>query len=110
MTEVDLISVCSHSPLEEGDGLGVEAELVLGVLPLVAEHQHDPGVELGQGPGHVALPRLVEYRADEPEIEGVAGQGEDVPDQDHFKEMMRTRMTPPVRPGPVLQRPAGADL
>ena len=85
LTEVDMITVCSHSPLEEGDGLGVEAELVLGVLPLVAEHEHDPGVELGQGPGHVALARLVEYRADEPEIEGVAGQGEDVPDQDHLK-------------------------
>ena len=47
LTEVDLISAWPHSPLEEDDGLGVEAELVLGVLPLVAEHEHDPGVELG---------------------------------------------------------------
>ena len=79
LTEVDVISAWPHSPLEEGDGLGVEAELVLGVLPLVAEHEHDPGVELGEGGGHIALPRLVEDGADEPEVERVAGQGEDVP-------------------------------
>ena len=49
------------------------------MVPLVAEDEHDPGVELGEGGGHVALPRLVEDGADEPEIEGIAGQGEDVP-------------------------------
>ena len=64
LTEVDLISAWPHSPLEEDDSLGVEAELVLGVLPLVAEHQHDPGVQLGQCPGHVTLARLVENCAD----------------------------------------------
>ena len=79
LTEVDLISAWPHSPLEEGDGLGVEAELVLGVLPLVAEDEHDPGVQLGEGGGHVALACLVENGADQPEIERVAGQGEDVP-------------------------------
>ena len=47
-------------------------------MPLVTEDQHNPGVELGEGGGDVALPRLVEDGADEPEIEGVAGQGEDV--------------------------------
>ena len=49
------------------------------MLPLVAEHDDDPGVELGEGGGHVALPRLVEDGADEPEVEGVGGEGEDVP-------------------------------
>ena len=48
-------------------------------MPLVTEDQHDPGVELGEGGGDVALTRLVEDGADEPEIERVAGQGEDVP-------------------------------
>ena len=47
------------SPSEEADGLGVQVEsLGLGVAPLVAEHQHHPGVELRQCPGHVALTRL----------------------------------------------------
>ena len=48
------------------------------MVPLIAEDEHDPGVELGEGGGHVALPRLVEDGADEPEVERVAGQGEDV--------------------------------
>ena len=48
------------------------------MVPLVTEDQHDPGVELGEGGGHVALPRLVEDGADEPEIERVAGQGENI--------------------------------
>ena len=56
----------------------VEVEASLGVVPLVTEDQHDPGVELGQGGRHVALPRLVEDGADEPEIERVAGQGENI--------------------------------
>ena len=56
----------------------VEVESGLVVVPLVAEDEHDPGVELGEGGGDVALPRLVEDGADEPEIERVAGQGEDV--------------------------------
>ena len=56
----------------------VEIEFLLRVLPLVAEDEHDPGVELGEGGGHVALPRLVEDGADEPEIERVAGQGENI--------------------------------
>ena len=56
----------------------VEAEASLAVVPLVAEDEHHPGVELGEGGGHVALPHLVEDGADEPEVEGVAGQGEDV--------------------------------
>ena len=72
----------------------VEVESGLVVVPLVAEDEHDPGVELGEGGGDVALPRLVEDGADEPEIEGVAGQGEDVS----------------VRLGSVLQSPAGAEL
>ena len=72
----------------------VEIEFLLRVLPLVAEDEHDPGVELGEGGGHVALPRLVEDGADEPEIEGVARQGEDVS----------------VSPGSVLQSSAGAQL
>ena len=72
----------------------VKVEAGLGVVPLVTEDQHDPGVELGQGGRHVALPRLVEDGADEPEIEGVAGQGEDVS----------------VRLGSVLQSPAGTEL
>ena len=63
-------------------------------MPLVAEDEHDPGVELGEGGGDVALPRLVEDGADEPEIEGVAGQGEDVA----------------VRLGSVLQSSAGTEL
>ena len=56
----------------------VEVEPSLAVVPLVTEDEHDPGVELGEGGGHVALARLVEDGADEPEIERVAGQGEDV--------------------------------
>ena len=69
-----------YSPPEEADGLVVQVELLsLRVSPLVAEHQHDPGVQLGQCPGHVALASLVENCADQPEIKGVAGQGEDVP-------------------------------
>ena len=64
------------------------------MVPLVAEDEHDPGVELGEGGGDVALPRLVEDGADEPEIEGVAGQGEDVA----------------VRLGSVLQSSAGTEL
>ena len=63
-------------------------------MPLVAEDEHDPGVELGESGGDVALPRLVEDGADEPEIEGVAGQGEDVS----------------VRLGSVLQSSAGTEL
>ena len=72
----------------------VEIEFLLRVLPLVAEDEHDPGVELGEGGGHVALPRLVEDGADEPEVEGVAGQGEDVS----------------VSSGSVLQSSAGTQL
>ena len=52
-------------------GVQVEARL-LGVVPLVAEDQHDPGVELGQGGRHVALASLVEDRADQPQVERVA--------------------------------------
>ena len=63
-------------------------------MPLVAEDEHHPGVELGEGGGDVALPRLVEDGADEPEIEGVAGQGEDVS----------------VRLGSVLKSSAGTEL
>ena len=49
----------TDSPPEEADGLVVQVELLsLRVPPLVAEHQHDPGVELGQRPGHVALASL----------------------------------------------------
>ena len=67
-------------PLEEGGGVGVQVEAgLLGVVPLVAEDEHDPGVQLGQGGGHVALACLVENGADQPEIERVAGQGENVP-------------------------------
>ena len=72
----------------------VEVEASLTVVPLIAEDEHDPGVELGEGGGHIALPRLVEDGADEPEIEGVAGQGEDVS----------------VRLGSVLQSSAGTEL
>ena len=105
----------SDSPPEEADGLVVQVELLcLGVSPLVAEHKHDPGVQLSQGPGHVTLASLVENCADQPEIKGVTGQGEDVPamtindsdDSDHYND----DDSPPVRPGPVLQCPAGADL
>ena len=79
----------SDSPPEEADGLVVQVELLcLGVPPLVAEHQHDPGVQLGQCPGHVTLARLVENCADEPEIKGVAGQGEDVPENDKLILLM----------------------
>ena len=56
----------------------VEVESGLVVVPLVAEDEHHPGVELGEGGGHIALPRLVEDGADEPEIERVAGQGENI--------------------------------
>ena len=48
------------------------------MLPLIAEDQHDPGVELREGGGDVALPRLVEDGANQPEVERVACQGEDV--------------------------------
>ena len=105
----------SDSPPEEADGLVVQVELLsLGVSPLVAEHEHDPGVQLSQGPRHVTLTSLVENCADQPEIEGVTGQGEDVPamtindsdDSDHYND----DDSAPVRPGPVLQCPAGADL
>ena len=84
----------NDSPFEKVHGLLLQVELVLGVLPLVAEDQHDPGVELGEGGGDVALPRLVEDGADEPEVEGVAGQGEDVS----------------VSSGSVLQSSAGTQL
>ena len=57
----------------------IKVEPGLCVMPLVTEDQHYPGVELGEGGGDVALARLVEDGADEPEIERVAGQGEDVP-------------------------------
>ena len=66
-------------PLQELHGLLVQVELPLRVLPLVAEDEHDPGVELGEGGGHVPLPRLVEDGADEPQVEWVAGKGEYVP-------------------------------
>ena len=49
------------------------------MLPLVAEHEHDPGVELGEGGGDVSLPGLVEDGAYEPQVEGVAGEREYVP-------------------------------
>ena len=49
------------------------------MLPLVAEHQHDPGIELCQSGGNIAFTRLVEYGADEPQVEGVAGQREYIP-------------------------------
>ena len=49
----------------------VEAGL-LGVVPLVAEDEHDPGVELCQRGGHVTLASLVEDRADQPQVERVA--------------------------------------
>ena len=82
-------------PLEEGGGVSVQVEAgLLGVVPLVAEDEHDPGVQLGQGGGHVALARLVEDGADEPEIERVAGQGEDIA----------------VRLGSVLKSSAGTEL
>ena len=81
-------------PFKKKNSFVVEIEFLLRVLPLVAEDEHDPGVELGEGGGHVALPRLVEDGADEPEIEGVARQGEDVS----------------VSPGSVLQSSAGAQL
>ena len=66
-------------PFQKVACLIVEVEAGLGVLPLVAEDEHDPGVQLGQGGGHVALACLVENGADQPEIERVAGQGENVP-------------------------------
>ena len=60
-------------PLEEGGGVGVQVEAgLLGVVPLVAEDEHDPGVELGQRGGHVTLASLVEDRADQPQVERVA--------------------------------------
>ena len=60
-------------PLEEGGGVGVEVEAgLLGVVPLVAEDEHDPGVELCQGGRHVTLASLVEDRADQPQVERVA--------------------------------------
>ena len=66
-------------PPEEVNGLTIKAESSLGVLPLVAEHEHDPGVELGEGGGDVALPSLIEYCADQPEVEWVRCQWENVP-------------------------------
>ena len=60
-------------PLEEGGGVSVQVEAgLLGVVPLVAEDEHDPGVELGQRGGHVTLASLVEDRADQPQVERVA--------------------------------------
>ena len=44
------------------------------MVPLVAEDEHDPGVELGEGGGDVALPRLIKYCADQPQIEWVRRQ------------------------------------
>ena len=60
-------------PLEEGGGVSVKVEAgLLGVVPLVAEDEHDPGVELCQRGGHVTLASLVEDRADQPQVERVA--------------------------------------
>ena len=60
-------------PLKEGGGVSVKVEAgLLGVVPLVAEDEHDPGVELSQGGRHVTLASLVEDRADQPQVERVA--------------------------------------
>ena len=74
-----IFRVSYNSPFEKVCGVLVEVDAFFRVLPLVAENEHDPGVELGQRGRHVALARLVEDGADEPEVERVAGQGEDVP-------------------------------
>ena len=74
-----IFRVSYNSPFEKVCGVLVEVDAFFRVLPLVAEDEHDPGVQLGQGGGHVALACLVENGADQPEIERVAGQGENVP-------------------------------
>jgi hypothetical protein len=64
----------------------------LRVLPLVAENENDPGLELGERCWYVALTGLIEDGADEPQVEGVAGQREDVPDNNVYTTLLCTML------------------